>query len=63
MEIMIVVGNRCIHLPAQVEKAEFVVEVAAFFVGGDSWVVFSGIMGLLFLSVLQVDCCGKLYLV
>ena len=22
------------HLPAQVEKAEFVVEVAAFFVGG-----------------------------
>ena len=31
---MIVVGNRCIHLPAQVEKAEFVVEVAAFFVGG-----------------------------
>ena len=34
MEIMIVVGNRCIHLPAQVEEAEFVVEVAAFFVGG-----------------------------
>ncbi len=45
MEIMIVVGNRCIHLPAQVEEAEFVVEVAAFFVGGDSWVVFSGHKG------------------
>ena len=61
MEIMIVVGNRCIHLPAQVEKAEFVVEVAAFFVGGG---FVGGVFwhkGTPFLSVLQVDCCGKLY--